>query len=198
MTKEGKSRLFRSRTELWHSQLLFSYFQPVHCIVWAKDLAFMKLFGDKTQTSDLDVRVNNDDGLPSEESEVSFFEVLTGESSRAYAARIFDRLFGYNITTALENEDAWKERRKPCPLYLADIFQPGELDKDARKETEPDHEPGVISAMAGLGLKNPQEIWNVKTNANVFLESVRLYLERRNVVSMLLPRVSPSQRTRHS
>ncbi|CAM6082246.1 unnamed protein product [Calypogeia fissa] len=155
--------------------------KPVHCIVWAKDLAFMKLFGDKTQASDLDVRVNNEDGLPSGEPEVSFFDVLTGESSRAFGARIFDRLFGHNITTALENEDAWKERRKPCPLYLADIFQPGELEEDSRNDSSvPDDEPGVISAMTRLGLKNPQEIWNVKTNAKVFLQSVRLYLERRN------------------
>lgn len=158
----------------------------------------MKLFGDKTQASDLDVRVNNDDSVPSEEAEVSFFEVLPGESGRAYAARIFDRLFGHNIATALENKDTWKDRTKPRPLFLSDIFQAEELEDNGNRTMGDEETTGPISAMAQLGLKNHQDIWSVKTNARVFLESVQLYLERRNTVSMGQYCAIPDTGTLHS
>ena len=34
----------------------FLLLQFVHCIVWAKELLFAKLFGDKNQENDLNVR----------------------------------------------------------------------------------------------------------------------------------------------
>ncbi|KAL2642149.1 hypothetical protein R1flu_009736 [Riccia fluitans] len=165
--------------------------KPVHCIVWAKDLPFLKLFGDKSLSNDLDVRSSGADSSV-EQEEASFFDVQDGESSKAYAARVFDRLFGQNIDIALKNEGAWKERRKPTPLYLDSIWTSEEkYDERADHGSENGHENGsvqeekpkddgaALSAMTGLGLKNPQEIWSVKDNARVFLETVRLFLDNR-------------------
>ena len=156
--------------------------QLIHCIVWAKELALAKLFGDKSQVSDLDVRPssNEDSTVSNDPDEAQFFNVRTEESSKAYARRVFDRIFGTNIETALQNEDTWKSRRRPDPLFV---------DKVLTKEN-PQVENGVsgsteraISAMTTLGLKNPQEIWSVEDNARVFLETIQLFLEKRSKVS---------------
>lgn len=156
--------------------------QLIHCIVWAKELALAKLFGDKSQVSDLDVRPssNEDSAVSNDPDEAQFFNVRTEESSKAYARRVFDRIFGTNIETALQNEDTWKSRRRPNPLFV---------DKVLTKEN-PQLENGVsasaeraVSAMTTLGLRNPQEIWSVEDNARVFLETVQLFLEKRSKVS---------------
>ncbi|BBN01562.1 ubiquitin-like 1-activating enzyme E1 B [Marchantia polymorpha subsp. ruderalis] len=158
--------------------------KPVHCIVWAKDLPFLKLFGDKTLSNDLDVRTSGAE-TSNEQEEASFFDLQKDETSKAYAARVFDRLFGQNIEIALKNEGAWKERRKPTPLFIADIF--GSEDKHEENgsengsalENKSKDEGSALSAMTKVGLKNPQEMWSVKENAKLFLESVRLFLDKR-------------------
>nr|XP_024397767.1 SUMO-activating enzyme subunit 2-like isoform X1 [Physcomitrium patens]XP_024397768.1 SUMO-activating enzyme subunit 2-like isoform X1 [Physcomitrium patens] len=150
----------------------------IHCIVWAKDLALAKLFGDKGQVSDLDVRPtsNEDNAVSNDPDETQFFEVRSGESSRAYAERVFDRIFGQNIVTALRNEDTWKARRRPDPLFLNKIF----FEDDAVTMNGVCSSIDNVSATANLGLKNPQEVWSVKENSSVFLESVELFLEKRS------------------
>lgn len=150
----------------------------IHCIVWAKELALAKLFGDKGQVSDLDVTpTSNEDGAVSNDpDEAQFFEIRRGESKKAYAERVFDRIFGQNIETALQNEDTWKVRRRPVPLFLDKV-----LTGDHAVTTNGGcSSEGTISASASLGLKNPQETWSVKDNARVFLESVQLFLVKRS------------------
>lgn len=157
--------------------------QLIHCIVWAKELALAKLFGDKSQVSDLDVRPssNEDSTISNDPNESRFFEVRNGESSKAFAARVFDRIFGDNIETALQNEDTWKARRRPHPLYLDKILCQEDLavQENGANTTE----ETTVSAMTSLGLKNPQEIWSVRDNARVFLECVQLFLEKRSTVN---------------
>ncbi|XP_024367489.1 SUMO-activating enzyme subunit 2 [Physcomitrium patens] len=150
----------------------------IHCIVWAKELALAKLFGDKGQVSDLDVRStsNEDNAVSNDPDEAEFFEVRSGESNRSYAERVFNRIFGQNIVTALQNEDTWKARRRPDPLFLDKVL----TEEDAATQNNASSNDGTVSAMASLNLKNPQEIWSVKDNARVFLESIRLFLEKRS------------------
>ncbi len=163
--------------------------QLIHCIVWAKELALAKLFGDKSQVNELDVRPSVLADAKADTNEVGndagFFELRSGESTQQFAGRVFDRIFGYNIETALQNEDTWKARRRPDPLYLDKILPPEEFTAEENGNGE--IENPTVSAMVTLGLKNPQKIWDVQENARVFLETIQLFFKRRSKVTGLVP-----------
>ncbi len=163
--------------------------QLIHCIVWAKELALAKLFGDKSQVNELDVRPSVLADAKADTKEVGndadFFELRRGESTWQFAGRVFDRIFGYNIETALQNEDTWKARRRPDPLYLDKILPPEEFTAEENGNGE--IENPTVSAMVTLGLKNPQKIWDVQENARVFLETIQLFFKRRSKVTGLVP-----------
>jgi ubiquitin-like 1-activating enzyme E1 B len=155
--------------------------QFVHCIVWAKDLLFAKLFGDKNQDNDLDVHSKDDDS----NSKTDVFLRNEDESLDQYARRIFDHVFGYNIEAALANNDTWKNRKRPHPIYVRyalpeDAVEQNGCACDSKNEEE---EP---SAMTSLGLRNPQEIWSLADNSKVFLEAFKLFFEIREKVRILL------------
>uniref|UniRef100_A0A2P2K7A0 SUMO-activating enzyme subunit n=1 Tax=Rhizophora mucronata TaxID=61149 RepID=A0A2P2K7A0_RHIMU len=149
----------------------------VHCIVWAKDLLFSKLFGDKNQENDLNVR-SNDAGNASEHAEDVFVRT-NDEDVQQYGRRIYDHVFGYNIKVALSNEETWKNRNRPRPLYIRDVLpdilaqQNGNVDNDGANDGLP------LSAMLSLGLKNPQDVWSLEENSKVFLESLKLFFVNR-------------------
>ncbi|KAB1997543.1 hypothetical protein ES319_D12G031800v1 [Gossypium barbadense] len=147
----------------------------VHCIVWAKDLLFAKLFGDKNLENDLNVRSSDATNL-SEHSE-DVFECRKGEDIEQYGRRIYDHVFGHNIEVALSNEETWKNRNKPWPIYSKDVF-PDKLTKENGK-TEKGSTTEDVSAMASLGLKNPQDVWSLAENSRVFYESLRLFFSKR-------------------
>ncbi|XP_057966170.1 SUMO-activating enzyme subunit 2 [Malania oleifera] len=150
----------------------------VHCIVWAKDLLFTKLFGDKNQENDLNVR--SSDGASSSENAEDVFEHKKEEDIEQYGRRIYDHVFGYNIEMALSNEETWKNRKKPRPIYCRDVFpdegtrQNGNLDKNCASD-----DPLSVSAMSSLGLKNPQDIWSLMENSRIFLEALKLFFVKR-------------------
>ncbi|KAK1439877.1 hypothetical protein QVD17_05701 [Tagetes erecta] len=150
----------------------------VHCIVWAKDLLFAKLFGDKNQDNDLNVR-SNDTATSSDHSE-DIFELRKDEDFQQYANRIYDHVFGHNIQTALSNEETWKNRNKPRPIYVKDVLpdepvqQNGSADQMLVKDSL-----SSLSAMSYLGLKNPQDIWSLKENSRVFFAALKLFFTKR-------------------
>lgn len=150
----------------------------VHCIVWAKDLLFAKLFGDKNQENDLNVR--SSDAASSSQQAEDVFERQNDEGIDEYAKRIYDHVFGYNIGVALSNEETWKNRNRPKPLYSRDVFpeepsqQNGNMDKNCATD-----DPLSVSAMASLGLKNPQDIWTLLENSRIFLEALKLFFGKR-------------------
>ncbi|KAF3559489.1 hypothetical protein F2Q69_00016387 [Brassica cretica] len=92
----------------------------VHCIVWAKELLFAKLFGDKNQDNDLNVRANKAASSSKETEDV--FERAEDEDIEQYGRKIYDHVFGYNIEAALSNEETWKNRRRPRPIYSKDVL----------------------------------------------------------------------------
>ncbi|CAK7329652.1 unnamed protein product [Dovyalis caffra] len=147
----------------------------VHCIVWAKDLLFAKLFGDRNQENDLNVRSN--DAASSSEHADDVFERREDEDLEQYGRRIYDHVFGYNIELALSNEETWKKRNKPRPIYSRVVLpdrmtqQNGNVDKT--------DDLSSASAMASLGLKNPQDIWCLVENTRVFLEALKLFFTNR-------------------
>ena len=152
--------------------------QFVHCVVWAKDLLFAKLFGDKNQDNDLNVRSN--DAARSPEHAGDAFEWSGNEDLEQYGRGIYDHVFGYNIERALSNEETWKNRNKPRPIYCRDVLpdrmtqQNGNVDKT--------DDLSSASAMASLGLKNPQDIWCLMENTKVFLEALKLFFTNRRKV----------------
>ncbi|KAJ7525002.1 hypothetical protein O6H91_17G031800 [Diphasiastrum complanatum] len=158
--------------------------KPVHCVVWAKELAFTRLFGDKNQANDLDSQTK--EASSASEQQVLPLELQEGESVASFAFRVFDYVFGHNIEAALKNEDAWKSRRKPVPLYLNKILPniaeefKGSCENGARPENS-------CSAMSVLGLKNPQEVWSIEDNARVFLKSIEiLYATKSKAIGTLV------------
>ncbi|OMO75590.1 hypothetical protein COLO4_25994 [Corchorus olitorius] len=147
----------------------------VHCIVWAKELLFAKLFGDKNQENDLNVR--SSDAASSSEHSEDVFECRKDEDIEQYGRRIYDHVFGHNIEVALSNEETWKNRNKPRPIYSKDVI-PEKLTQqngNAEKGCATDD----VSAMASLGLKNPQDVWSLAENSRVFLEALRLFFLKR-------------------
>ncbi|KAA8546008.1 hypothetical protein F0562_020541 [Nyssa sinensis] len=168
----------------------------VHCIVWAKDLLFAKLFGDKNQENDLNVR--SSDSASSSEHVEDVFEIKNGEDIEQYGRRIYDHVFGYNIEVALSNEETWRNRNKPRPIYSRDVLpaeliqENGSVDKNhengnAVKNQENGNvdkffvadDPSAVFAMASLGLKNPQDIWSLVENSRIFLEALKLFFTKR-------------------
>ncbi|XP_014494359.1 SUMO-activating enzyme subunit 2 [Vigna radiata var. radiata] len=150
----------------------------VHCVVWAKDLLFAKLFGDKNQGNDLNVR--SSDGASSSENVEDVFERRKDEDIDQYGRKIFDHVFGYNIELALSNDETWKNRNRPKPIYSKDVLsdelaqQNGNLEKNNACDDELS-----VSAMTSLGMKNPQDIWSLKENSKIFLEALRLFFTKR-------------------
>ncbi|KAJ6671409.1 SUMO-ACTIVATING ENZYME SUBUNIT [Salix viminalis] len=147
----------------------------VHCIVWAKDLLFAKLFGDKNQENDLNVRSN--DSCSSSENKNNVFERSDDEDWEQYGRRIYDHVFGYNIELALSDEETWKNRTKPRPMYSRDVLPDKMTQQNGNADKTDDLSPA--SAMASLGLKNPQDIWCLMENTRVFLEALKLFFTSR-------------------
>ncbi|PON77399.1 SUMO-activating enzyme subunit SAE2/Uba [Trema orientale] len=150
----------------------------VHCIVWAKELLFAKLFGDKNQENDLNVR--SGDAASSSNHVEDVFERRNDEDIDQYGRRIYDHVFGYNIEMALSNEETWKNRNRPKPIYIRDSLhdeptqQNGNVEKNGGT-----NDPSSVSAMASLGMKNPQDIWSLKENSKIFLEALKLFFLKR-------------------
>lgn len=164
---------------------MLSYVVPklqfVHCVVWAKDLLFAKLFGPKNQENDLNVR--SSDASSSSEQIEDVFERKNDEDIEQYGRKIFDHVFGYNIELALSNEDTWKKRSRPRPIYSKDVI-PIELVRQNGNQAKGSAAGDLssVSAMASLGLKNPQDLWSLKENSAVFLEALKLFFSKREKV----------------
>lgn len=138
------------------------------------------MFGDKAQDNDLNVRSGN--ASTSDHTE-DVFERRTDEDIEEYGRRIYDHVFGYNIEVALSNEETWKNRNRPRPIYSKDVLperpinQNGNMDRASATDN-----PSSISAMASLGMKNPQEIWSLMENSKIFLEALKLFFGKRDKV----------------
>lgn len=149
----------------------------VHCIVWAKELLFAKLFGDKNQDNDLNVRSADGASSSSSEDAVDVFERRNNEDIEQYGRRIYDHVFGYNIEKALSNEETWKNRTRPKPIYSKDIL-PG-IRENGNSDKVASDDPSSVSAMSSLGFKNPQDVWSLADNSKIFMEALKLFFLKR-------------------
>lgn len=139
------------------------------------------MFGDKNQDNDLNVR--SGDASSSSEHAEDVFERRKDEDIEQYGRRIYDHVFGYNIEVALSNEETWKNRNRPKPIYYRDILpeeltqQNGNVDKICATD-----DPSSVSAMISLGLKNAQDVWSLIENSRIFLEALKLFFSKREKV----------------
>lgn len=106
--------------------------KPVHCVVWAKEMLFARLFGDPKALSELDEEDSKqeteasgageggevDGEVKKGEQDLSFFLRNEGEVALDYARRIFARVYGADVRRLVAMEDLWKKggRKPPSPL----------------------------------------------------------------------------------
>jgi ubiquitin-like 1-activating enzyme E1 B len=175
--------------------------KPVHCVAYAADLLFPRLFAPPRET-------NNKSDLDEEEAEESgAFERAEGESAVSFASRVYEYVFRAKIAALLTKEEMWAKRdRRPEPLPpLAELFPEmcgsskedteeggGEKEKGEKGETSasrasrerlshsPFPPPSVSpdSACAALGLADAQTVWTVREAASVFVSSFARLLRR--------------------
>ncbi len=142
--------------------------KDVHCIAWAKDLLFKKLFGgEETDLIDTSEECAQEAGAdsavaaPADTSETAPapLQRAGGESAGAFAKRVFRDVFYENIALLLKIETLWKERRAPVQIDPDSLSLP-----DAAPLAEED-----------------QRAWSVEENSAVFLSVVERILTQRAV-----------------
>lgn len=131
--------------------------------------------------------MRSNDAASSSEHTEDVFERRKDEDIEQYGRRIYDHVFGCNIEAALSNEETWKNSIRPKPIYSRDVLpeglaqQNGNIDKNCAAD-----DPSFVSAMASLGMKNPQDIWSLMENSKIFLESLKLFFMKREKVWLVL------------
>ena len=144
--------------------------KPIHCIVWAKDLLFQRLFGPQEPENDVD-----------EEQQM---DRRTDEGALEYAKRVFDIAFGWNIeklllAAATSKDGMFDERRpKPKPIFLEQLLNEDLLGGEMMQRIENAANAKGTAAEA-LALSDNHAVWSISENALVFLESTRRLLEER-------------------
>jgi len=130
--------------------------KPVHCIAWAKELLFKKLFGneetdlvDESETAEGaaggEASGEAADGAPA--AAAAALEIQEGETPAAFARRVFRAVFEEDVQRLLSMDSLWKERAKPVVLRLQDMTLP---DAASLAEVE-------------------RRTWSLEENAAVFL-----------------------------
>lgn len=141
--------------------------KPVHCIAWARELLFKKIFGGE-ETDLVDTAEGGEAaGGGDEETGGGAAAELPppppplvredGESASAFARRIFSAVFEADIERLIRMSDLWKERKAPTPLRLAELSLP-----DAKSLADVEQRP-----------------WTIAENASVFVDTVVRVLEKR-------------------
>ena len=142
--------------------------KPIHCVVYAADLLFPRLFSnDPNAKSDLD----EEDAV-----ELSAFTATPGESPAEFAVRVYDYVFRTKIERLLTKEEMWanEQRKKPTPLpQFTDLVPEGATDaargSDAAWQT---------TACKALGLSDAHATWTDADAARVFVSSASRIMAR--------------------
>ena len=145
--------------------------KPVHCIAWAKELLFKKLFGGE-DTDLVDTSEEADEGgdgagaAPAADAAAAAADAAAaapplqrgeGEAAGAFARRVFSTVFCADVHRLLSMEALWKERAPPTPL---------EIEKLEMPEAASLHDVD-------------RRAWSVAENAAAFVGSIeRFYAER--------------------
>ncbi|KAI8466836.1 MAG: hypothetical protein J3K34DRAFT_483471 [Monoraphidium minutum] len=183
--------------------------KPIHCIVWAKEMLFGRLFGRPEELTDLDEQTAaskdgpahaaangaaDDAGARESDQEeaaaaaaeearelAGFFARGKGEAALGYARRVFGRVFASDIEKVVGMAELWKTRRPPAPLSLAALLP---------DETAAAAEVAAAAAAAAKGGGGgggvaralglgDHQVWSDADAAKVFLAAVVAFLEGR-------------------
>ena len=138
--------------------------KPVHCISWAKELLFKKLFGgEETDLIDAAEGGADADGAAASSEAAApppasaSMKIEPGEEAGAFARRVFRTVFEADVERLLRMETLWKERAKPDVLRLDAMTLP-----DAKALADVD-----------------RVAWSVEENAAVFLACTERVLTER-------------------
>uniref|UniRef100_A0A7S4C239 SUMO-activating enzyme subunit n=1 Tax=Chrysotila carterae TaxID=13221 RepID=A0A7S4C239_CHRCT len=145
--------------------------KPVHCIAWAKELLFKKIFGgedtdlvDTTEAQDKQeeaVDASAAAEAPGDAAPASAPSALTrleGESAASFARRVFNSVYAADVERLLSMDALWKERTPPTPLRLEAMALP---DAESAKQEE-------------------TKVWSVEQSAAVLLHTIETVLTQRS------------------
>ena len=144
--------------------------KPVHCVAYATDLLFPKLFNsNRDLTSDLDEEDARDARAFARDAE-------NGESFATFATRVYDFVFRTKIESLLLKEEMWEKRSRPNPLpAFRDVVKGESADDVAAGADATLRKP---SASEAVGVADAQKVMTVEQAARVFVSSVARIMTR--------------------
>ena len=161
--------------------------KPVHCVVWAKDMLFSRLFGE-IEGNDLDDGGEDDsvgrrtlhEGTSTADTSTSFsWERQLGEDAEDYGMRIAIRVFDSDIYRLNQIEELWTSRTPPCPLNIKAFSSNDRKDfaciSDAMRSAK---SPNGRASWQAAGLQE-RNVWNFVENLCLFVRSIADYVELR-------------------
>jgi len=133
--------------------------KPVHCIAWAKELLFKKIFGgedtDLVDTSE--EHPDGDDNGPGAAAPPPL-QRQPGETARQYAERIFRTVFEADVERLLNMATLWKERTPPVKVVLGSLSLP-----DAAPLAEVEQRAWTVPECAAVMLSSIERILTDRT-----------------------------------
>ena len=144
--------------------------KPVHCVAYATDLLFPRLFAStREKTSDLDEEDAVDARAFTRDAE-------NDESFATFATRVYDFVFRKKIEALLLKEEMWEKRAKPKPLPAFRDVVKGESAEDVAAGA--DATLRMPSASEAVGVADAQKVMTVEQAARVFVSSVARIMTR--------------------
>ena len=144
--------------------------KPVHCVAYATDLLFPRLFAsNREKTSDLD----EEDAV---EAGAFTRDAKNDESFATFATRVYDFVFRRKIEALLLKEEMWEKRAKPKPLPAFRDVVKGESADDVAAGA--DATLRMPSASEAVGAADAQKVMTVEQAARVFVSSVARIMTR--------------------
>ena len=126
--------------------------KPIHCIVWAKDLLFPRLFGEEREDAKGPgpaPEASPEGDAAGDGRDIEIGAPREGESGLEYAARVLEEVYGEGIRTLVEIEDMWKDRAPPTPLDAGTVREGLARARDSANASAP---PAPSDAHAVLGV----------------------------------------------
>ncbi|RKP18070.1 hypothetical protein ROZALSC1DRAFT_30194 [Rozella allomycis CSF55] len=122
---------------------------PIHCIVWAKNFLFPKLFQKLEEENDNDE--NSEDKESRKNEEDGYKKLLNERNNKEFEKMILKKVYKDDIIKLASLEKLWKGKKKPQPISSFDAKQPS---------------------------NDSQKVWSLEENVFVFLKSVKNLNER--------------------
>lgn len=147
--------------------------KPVHCVAFATDLLFPRLFSSqRDKTSDLD----EEDAV---ETGVFSINTANNESYAEFAVRVYEYVFRQKINTLLEKTEMWEKRTPPISLPSF-----SELMNDQSADTvAAGSDPSLTQKTACEAVipgYSAQTVLTMENAAKVFVSSIARILTRDN------------------